>query len=391
VHGVRDLPDRLPADRRLLTEAFRERGWRTFGIWSGPNLHPWFGFDRGFERYVDCSTSAVPDPDSVFGLSSDGRWNDVRHLHESSHRGVTGPAILAAFSDFASKLGDERFFAFVHMWDVHYDYNAPEEFDVFYPGYDGPIDGQDFQALAASRVRLTQSDLWRLLSLYDAEIRYVDHQIATMLSLLDARGRLADTLVVVTSDHGEEFLEHGALGHKSTLYEEVLHVPLLWRLPGRIAPARRHGGLVSLLDVAPTIADFCDVPFPSRHGRSLRGILESGRGDPGVRPVPLELSIRPLHLEFRGLHAGDHKVLRHVTADSIQLFDLVADPLEHAARSGADLAPDDPRVARAFRTWAELDAEAATLLPVEAGELPRGLAEDLTKAGYLGEAPSEDR
>ncbi len=384
VHGVRDLPDRLPPDRRLVTEAFQAAGWRTFGIWSGPNVHPWFGFDRGFEEYVDCSTSSVESPDKLFGLEAEGGWGDVRSVHDASHRGVTGPAIVAAFERFAQSLrtGD-RFFCFVHLWDVHYDYEPPPEFDVFFPGYEGPIDGLGFQGLLA-RGPLAERDLLRLISLYDAEILYTDHNIERMLGKLAALGRLDDTLVVITSDHGEEFMERGFLGHKHTLYEEVLRIPLIFRLPGQIPAGTRHGGLVSLIDVAPTLADWCDLGgFAHTYGRSLRPVLE-GRRRATVEPVPVELTVRPLDFHQRGVHLGDQKVIRFAPERAEVVFDLAADPKERSWIAPRDLAPDDPRVLAARAVWARVDAAAAGLQTVEAGALPENLRRDLEAAGYLG-------
>lgn len=390
VHGVRDLPDRLPADRALLQETFQRAGWRTFGIWSGPNLHPWFGFERGFDAYVDCSTSAVATPDQLFGLHSPGQWNDVKTVHDGSHLGVTGPAILSAFEGFAESLEQEPFFAFVHMWDVHYDYNAPPEFDVFFPGYQGPIDGQDFKTLALGGNRLSQEDLARLLSLYDAEIRYTDHNFERMLGALAAKDRLKDTLVVFTSDHGEEFLEHGALGHKATLYEEVLRVPLLFRLPGEVKEGRRHGGLVSLLDVAPTIAEWCDLPFVTGYGRSLVPVLQ-GRAASDVRAVPIELTVRPIPAEFRGVHGGDYKLLKFGPDKPPVLFDLAADPLESRWTPARNLPAGDGRLANAEALWQRMDRDAARLGRADGGELPSGLTRDLEKAGYLGEGEPAER
>ncbi|MEO0651244.1 MAG: sulfatase-like hydrolase/transferase, partial [Planctomycetota bacterium] len=196
VHGVRDLPDRLgPRSPTLLAEVFADAGWRTFGIWSGPNLHPWFGFDRGFEHYDDCSSTAVADPDGLFGEG--GLRDPLIEMHEDSHRGVTGERCVEAFERRFAQLGDdERFFAFVHLWDVHYDYEAPERFDVYFPGgaaaYDGPFDGlgcADYgKRFVLGDEPYTARDVQRLVSLNDAEVRYTDHNIGRMLATLERAG-----------------------------------------------------------------------------------------------------------------------------------------------------------------------------------------------------------
>ena len=99
LHGVRALPDRLPHDVPMLQERFRDAGWRTAGFWSGPNLHPWFGFDRGFEQYIDCSAHTVPDPD-IFDVDPSGDQQAIIALHEESHSGITGPKVADAFDDW---------------------------------------------------------------------------------------------------------------------------------------------------------------------------------------------------------------------------------------------------------------------------------------------------
>jgi arylsulfatase A-like enzyme len=108
---------------------------------------------------------------------------------------------------------------------------------------------------------VTPADLEHLLALYDGEIRYTDDEMGRVLDHLSARGALANTLVVVTSDHGEEFLEHGSWEHQKTLYGEVIRVPLVVRGPG--VPARREPAPVSLLDVAPTVLAWAGLPAPA--------------------------------------------------------------------------------------------------------------------------------
>ena len=141
--------------------------------------------------------------------------------------------------------------------------------------YAGQITGLwgDFSKRPASAV--SPADLDHLLALYDGEIRYTDDELGRVLDHLAARGSLKNTLVVVTSDHGEEFLDHGSWEHQKTLYEEVVRVPLIAHGPG-IAP-RREPAPVSLLDVAPTILAWAGVAAPpSFTGRSLLAPLPSG-------------------------------------------------------------------------------------------------------------------
>ena len=184
LHGVRGLPDQLHPQRPYLAEVFKNAGWRTAGFWSGPNLHPFFGFDRGFELYQDCSSYKIEN-EALFQPHNEEEFEETVQMHEASHEGVTGPALVKAFDEWFGQLGhDDKFFALVHMWDVHYDYNAPKQYDQFDPNYRGPIDGQGFTDLELKDPRKTKrgyADLNRLISLYDAEIRFTDFNVGLLL------------------------------------------------------------------------------------------------------------------------------------------------------------------------------------------------------------------
>jgi len=366
-----------------LQELFQGAGWRTFGIWSGPNLHPWFGFDRGFDQYVDCSATKVEDPSVFEGLDLD----DVMAVHDASHAGITGPAILDAFERWWQDVErDERFFAFVHMWDVHYDYTPPAEHDVFYPDYTGTVDARGFHELV-----LPAGDydgLKRIVSLYDGEIRYTDLNVGKLLSLLDRAGRLDDTLVVFTADHGEEFLEHGVLGHKAGLFDEAIHVPLVLRHPRLVPGGAVSDDLVSLVDLAPTILDLCGIDAPAgMWGTSLR---PSFLGRLAPRALPLELTYRPMDVDLRGVRTEEFKVLRFKAGGPGHLIDLVRDPDEQDIKKSKELPAGDPRLEQAKAFWRELDRRAAGMARLETGALPSGLNQTLIDIGYVDEDPGPD-
>ncbi len=394
LHGVRETGFPLSASHTLLAETFRDAGWRTAGFWSGPNLHPFFGFGRGFEAYVDCSTSRVTDGDALFGVHAgmdDGELSekrtDLKAVHDGSHRGISGPTVVAAFSEWLEGVAaEERFFAFVHLWDVHYDYEPPPEFDLFYPGYRGRADGSDIDGRSTDRNPPKPDELRRIVSLYDGEIRFTDHNVGRILDRLVACGRLDDTLIVFTADHGEEFLEHNMLGHGNSLYEEVVRIPLILRYPPLIDGGRTIDVPVSLVDVAPTILDLCglDAPQPF-YGESLRLALS---GDLERRELPLERSYlragEELHLEtIRAVHAGDYKLIRQTDEDGGKIFvyDLALDPREQAPRQSGALDRNDPRLRAARALWLGLDARAAEL--GAPAELPPALRRDLENTGYI--------
>ncbi|QDU85517.1 Choline-sulfatase [Planctomycetes bacterium Pla163] len=312
VHGVKDAPWQLHDEQPWLPTAFRDAGWRTFGIWSGPNVHPYFGFSRGFEQYVDCSE--LNTDLRKFEVEGDDDWKELNEEHDQSHRVVTGHKIVDEFTEwFDEILEEEKFFAFVHMWDPHYDYFPPEEFDIFYPNARPSWVAQesfrfkDLNAIASPK-GLPTHDQNRLKSLYDAEIRFTDANIEKMLRLLEDAGRLDSTLITVSSDHGEEFAEHGQYGHKLNIYEETLRIPLFMRLPGTIPPNFVVNGTTSIVDIAPTVLEIADVPGSSdMWGRSLESVFLD-RVELRPRPAPMELTVRN-ETYFRGARGDGFKVI----------------------------------------------------------------------------------
>jgi arylsulfatase A-like enzyme len=385
LHGVRALPDRLPDEVPMLQERLLEAGWRTAGFWSGPNLHPWFGFDRGFERYVDCSAHPVADPE-VFDLADPtGDQTEVVALHSASHVGITGPQVVDAFDAWMDEVDkDEAFFGFVHLWDVHYDYEPPAEFDVFDPDYRGKVDGRNFGdiKLAAGAT----ADLNHLIALYDGEIRFTDHNIRRILMRLDEAGRLDNTLVIITSDHGEAFGEHGRLGHKHGLHTEETHVPLLMRYPERIPAGHVVRDPVSLVDLAPTVLEFADLPgLAGQWGRSLLPLATAATDALPERPMPMELTAPYIDRVHRGARWAGETVIdkqsKMELGSGIFIYDRRRDPGEQRAIIEPNATGRTKRFDQARALWDELDASAPASR--SDGQLPSQLEEDLSSAGYV--------
>ncbi len=397
LHGVRGIPDQLHPTRPYLPQLLKDAGWRTAGFWSGPNLHPYFGFERGFELYEDCSSRKITDT-AVFDPQDELEFEKTVEMHESSHEGITGPALVNAFESWFEKLEkDERFFAFVHMWDVHYDYNAPPEHDLFDPNYRGDIDGQGFTELELRSPKTPRglADLNRLIALYDAEIHFTDHNVGRLLDVLSSSGRADNTLVIFLSDHGEEFLEHEALGHKHSLFEESVLVPLIMRLPEVIPANRSIDEVVCLTDIAPTILELTGVPIPENMwGRSIVPAID-GDSLP-ERILPLELSFKPLPEIWRTTVDGFVKVNDVPTEnrkhrEKLFVYDLAKDPGENEPIFVHRNQPTR-EVAAAEALWRELDAQAAELpVVIPESPMPDQLEHDLGDSGYIDTTDKDDR
>jgi arylsulfatase A-like enzyme len=223
---------------------------------------------------------------------------------------------------------------FVHYMDPHHPYDAPDAWrQRFVRGdYQGSADGKTFFELPASGA--SPDDIQHVAALYDAEVAYTDDRVGALLDALRRRGLLERAVVVVSADHGEAFLDHGRWLHGHTLYEELLHVPLIVRAPG-LAP-RRVRAPVSLVDLAPTLLDLLGLPRPlSFQGRSLVPLMRGGDLEPA--PILAETDIgRRGDVRKVAVRLGSHKLLAHsavgergtLSGRGLQLFDLDQDPRE---------------------------------------------------------------
>lgn len=234
--GTIGMDEAHPLDTtRTLPQLFQRAGYRT-GIVSNQPLVEGRGFSKGFE---DVQKSTFQDS-----------W--------------TGAEVSRRALDFVDGIGDERFMLYVHIAEPHQPYAPPEEFlDKFPARGDGePLDLRAFcQSYAEVAPELTASGDHRvrnLMRMYDAEIAFTDRCIEGLVGGLKELGVADNTVVLITSVHGEEFLEHGYAGHAWTLYEEVLRVPLILWSPG-IGNGARISAPVSHVDVLPTLIEIFNL------------------------------------------------------------------------------------------------------------------------------------
>jgi arylsulfatase A-like enzyme len=296
-HGANHALAPLPSRVVTLAEALGEHGVRSTGFFAGPFLHPTYGLGQGFDDYID-STS--------YGWKAKGD-NLARAPHDASHADVTNPILIDRVRAWLSGLAlderdsdsPERRFVFIHMWDVHYDYIAPESYvEIFDPDYRGTLQGTDFLDNPAIHPGMPRRDYEHLLALYDAEIRFTDDTLGALLDAFDAAGLLDRSAVIVTADHGEEFLEHGQRGHALTLFEEVLRVPMVLWIPGATPIRSVSDEVVSLIDIFPLVCDLFDVDCAyAGPGRSLLSQYED------EAPTPLRgNALAEVKNDFLGRH-----------------------------------------------------------------------------------------
>lgn len=321
---------RLDAESQTLAEILSGEGYRTFGVFSGPYLHPAFGLSRGFGRYVsadsdvvcvasDCNTSA----DALSEVEA------VKAARVASHESVTSPLVTQRGLDFIRSVRDEPFFLFLHYFDVHFDYVPPEEYAAkFDLDYEGSITGKRFETNPAVHAFMDKRDLRHILALYDGEILFVDDYIGRMIRELKRLGFDENTLVVVTSDHGDEFFEHRGKGHGLSLFDEVIKVPLIIRLPGSIPPGSRVESQVRQVDIMPAILGLIGRPELAKgsDGLDLAAWLTAGEEPPRQTAT----SRLRANGEYVSIRTNEYKLLlyRSGTTEEVTLFDLKTDPAE---------------------------------------------------------------
>ncbi len=380
-HGVVREHRRIGPSTRLLAEDFRAAGWRTFAWTGGAWVGPEFGFDRGFERF-DLDDTAYPDP----------TWVAERRAADPS--ADDGADCARARAALLATLSQERRaprFVFLHSYVAHNyvapraDFEALGARDAWTPyALGSPV--EDLGAAVAAEPDAARRDALIAIgrARYSASVRVADRWVADVLDALDRAGRLERTIVIVTSDHGEELCERGRFGHAHSVSDEVLHVPLLIHGPG--VAAGRFDDLVSLVDVAPTLRELCGLAPRPRGGVSLVPLL-SGKGR-ARSPVLAQLATNGR--EIRVAHGTRFKLIETTPLDgaagSTALFDLAQDAGERA-----DVAPLRPDlVAELSRFLAEstrADREAGNggLLVAPSAEV----IEQLRQQNYLGGPPAE--
>jgi len=243
-HGVFP-PDAVLAETiATLPEVFKRHGFRTGGFTEGGYVDGSYGFARGFDTFRDHGEQGPRRVEQTFA-----RGLDFLRLLETG----------------------ERFFLFLHTYAVHDPYYPPEpfasQFGASPPAGAFPPTGPNFVAFNRGRKTISPEALAYYRAAYDASIRYLDEVLAEFFAELGELGLIDEVTVVLTSDHGEEFLEHGKMVHVQ-IYRETLHVPLLVLHPD--LPPGRIASVVESIDIAPTLLDLAGLSFPSSvSGRTL--------------------------------------------------------------------------------------------------------------------------
>jgi arylsulfatase A-like enzyme len=345
--------DSLPEQVTTLAERLREKGYKTLGISANGWISNAFGFGQGF--------------DELMMQDSLGHAEEVNQMLLPRLDRLRPP-----------------FFLYVHYIDPHAPYEPRTAWDGGALRDPAPV---TIESLDPFTVRQRPAEMMaRVRDLYDGEIHGADRGLEQLVGELERRGLMENTLLIVTSDHGEELEDHGRMSHGLSLYEEVVRVPLVLYGPHRI-PAGRHG-IASLLDVVPTLEDLLHLGATQGglDGESQAASLSGRETAAGRRPFLFHLD----HMDGTGLALtrGRDKIVLGRRPYRKELFDLAADPGERHnrfQRSGekafTEIAAD---LARMYNEHSLL------ALPRRPAVLDEGLQGQLAALGYAAPGRTGD-
>lgn len=343
-HGVRNNGSyTLGASKTTLAQMLQQAGYRTGAFVGSFVLDARFGLNHGFDVYDDYYGEEQGRLDFRFVerrapevLRPAERWIlEGRQEHGSAATAGAAPQQKGPW------------FAWVHLFDPHVPYDAPEQ---------------------------------RAADPYDNEIAFADAQLGRFLDRLRQAGRLDRTLIVVTADHGESLGEHGETTHGLFAYDATLHVPLIMAGPG--VGARLVEPRIGHADLVPTILDLLGIPAPaSLQGRSLRPALNGSRG--AVRPIYFEALDANLTRNWAPLTGAIADRWKYIDLPMPELYDLEADPRETANRAAEEPATAKTMAAGLGALRGAVEAARGAATPVDPETAAR-----LRSLGYTGSTTS---
>lgn len=299
-HKAKEDVSKLPQSAIMLSEHLQDNGFKTGSFIANGYVSDAFGFKQGWDHYTNYIREKRPTDAGIL-VKEAMEWVDT--------------------------VGDERFFAYIHTIDPHVPYSAPKGWKHKFAdrNYDGHIKpqatGNQLADIKKGKLELNAKDKRYLEKLYDEEIAYNDAMFGKLIEGLKERKLYDNTLIIVLVDHGEEFWDHGSVGHGHNLHEELVHTPLLVRYPNKVAEGRRVKHVVSAADVFPTVSDVVGLSKPkSIEGNSFADTFD-GIGDPHPR-----IAVSDFLYRKKAVRAGRYHWLTIGRGGS--LFDIEKDRLE---------------------------------------------------------------
>lgn len=340
-HGVVKDGDRIPATDTTLAEHLQRLGYSTGSFIHNPYAGTMTGLERGFD--------VCEQADRVVGSEQLRRWLDAEpehpfllYLHNTIPHDPYRPErrYLEPFGQVDSATMDE-----IEELQAGYRQLTRENYAPWKEAQG--LDNSGEQRVLIERLAAHQQ---AIDDLYDGEIRKVDQVLGEVIELLKLRGEWDNTIFVVLADHGEELGDHGGWEHDHSLYEELIHVPLMIRLPGAQDAGQRVAGSVSLVDVLPTLMQLLGAPLAASQtdGRSLVPAMRGDSLESGPRVTSYRLNQKKRYTPYRNARGeenmviceGPWKAIWNIQLGRVELYNLSQDPSETQ-----DLSEREPELA----------------------------------------------
>jgi len=311
-HGVQDEFSAVPDGLDLLAEGFQQAGYATACFSTNVNAGPRQHLDRGFGDFFD-------------------------HFAYYWSADTTRTVPIEEVAGWMERHRDRPIFVYVHTAEPHSPYEAPAPFgDRYDPDYTGPITGSHTDKVYGFQQARSPRDVEHVVALYDGEVAYADHRFGLFMSRLAELGLDGGLITVVTSDHGEQFLEHGLWKHGGDVHGELIRVPLIMTGPAGLVPVRRMEQAVQLLDIWPTLLDFCGLQSVAKmYGDSLRALMNGRDAERFAERAIFSSTFQPLpphHALIRMPWKLMFKPKRGDPRASFLLYNIADDPGERQDR-----------------------------------------------------------
>ncbi|MCP4679041.1 MAG: sulfatase-like hydrolase/transferase [Deltaproteobacteria bacterium] len=379
--------DALPDEATTMAELLKEQGYSTFGINTNYHLNAKYGFAQGFDRFAGSSFTFLPYPNlMVNSLAGEIRgapkyflWLHYFDPH-FPYRGIApwfdqwNDSAFKASYQFSEDMTVRVFRKYKKLKPQ--DLVPPEYIETIYKVSKLLSANQNAISTGTGYLLPESVDdyIKFLVAAYQSELRGVDD---AMKEALEKLGVDDNTLLIFTADHGEEIFDHGRLGHRHSVYQELIHIPLIIRLPGKKAAGTVIDTPVSIIDILPTLLDLLDLPIPEHlSGVSLKPLIEGEK----IPARPFYCEVKNRVGETRCLVEFPWKVIYHFYNKVTELYNLETDPKEKV-----DLSAEEPGRADAMRQrlidWTENTKprwRATKLKPLSRQELRQ-----LRQMGYI--------
>jgi len=299
-------------DEKFLTiaEELKKKGYSTHGVISHIFLKKKYGLAQGFDTYVEIIDSS-----------------------DKNLLTITSPEVTSEALKIIEKNSGEPFFMFLHYFDPHYRY-IDHDSGSDYKGAFLPGKSDSAKAELIKNNRFTGDDLKYFRDCYRSEIRFTDSYVKKVIDELKVRKLYDNTLIVIVSDHGEEFGERGTLGHGQSLFNEQTQVPFILKLPKKSRNKLINKGIFSNIDISPTILDAAGIKIPGSF--SGRSILKSSKRSETVFMEVNESKYDTLYNQCAIVHNG-WKLIKDLETGKFELYDLSKDEKEKSNQRSSNI------------------------------------------------------